>query len=345
MGALAWSIAEPAPLERRRHQRVKVRLAGRFMRSDRLEFDCELIDASPGGIAFSSEAGVQPGERIVAYLNQIGRIEGRVARTFPTGFAVQMTLPPAKREKLADQLTWLANRQSLGLPEDRRHERIAPRDRYTMLRLANGREFTASLIDISISGAALRVDFQPPLGARVVIGSTQAQVVRHLDFGIAVEFMRPFPRRRLQRRHDALTQARVSVRVRIDPFQSLCEAAPILDIVGGGEAEGRDRALLQRPDRLGGRAHDEGKVVEALVLGHQRAGADQRAAADSGAVENDRAHADQRSLADRAAVQDDVMADGAVLADRKRRTHVGVQGAGFLDVRARADDDRLVIAA
>ena len=28
-----------------------------------------------------------------------------------------MTLPTAKREKLADQLTWLANRQSLGLPE------------------------------------------------------------------------------------------------------------------------------------------------------------------------------------------------------------------------------------
>jgi hypothetical protein len=80
------------------------------MRSDRLEFDCESIDASPGGIAFSSEAGVQPGERIIAYLNQIGRIEGRVARTFATGFAVQTTLPPAKREKLADQLTWLANR-------------------------------------------------------------------------------------------------------------------------------------------------------------------------------------------------------------------------------------------
>jgi hypothetical protein len=181
MGALAWSIAEPAPLERRRHQRVKVRLAGRFMRSDRLEFDCESIDASPGGIAFSSDAGVQPGERIVAYLNQVGRIEGRVARRFPGGFAVQMTMPPTKREKLADQLTWLANRQSLGLPEDRRHERIAPRDRYTMLRLANGREFTASLIDISISGAGLRVEFQPPLSARVVVGSTPAQVVRHLD--------------------------------------------------------------------------------------------------------------------------------------------------------------------
>ena len=193
MGALAWKLPEPTEAERRHDLRVEVSLLGRFMRSDRQEFDCESIDASPNGIAFSSDAGVQHGERIVAYLNQIGRIEGRVARTFPSGFAVQMTLPPAKREKLADQLTWLANRQSLGLPEDRRHERIAPRDRYTILRLANGREFTASLIDISISGAALRVDFQPPLGARVVVGSTQAQVVRHLDLGIAVEFMRPFP--------------------------------------------------------------------------------------------------------------------------------------------------------
>ena len=27
MGAVAWSIAEPAPMERRRHQRVKVALA------------------------------------------------------------------------------------------------------------------------------------------------------------------------------------------------------------------------------------------------------------------------------------------------------------------------------
>ena len=102
MGALAWKIAEPAPVERRHDQRVKVRLLGRFMRSDRKEFDCESIDASPYGIAFSSDAGVQPGERIVAYLNQIGRVEGRVARIFPGGFAIQMNVPPAKRDKLGD---------------------------------------------------------------------------------------------------------------------------------------------------------------------------------------------------------------------------------------------------
>jgi PilZ domain len=193
VGALAWKIAEPAQVERRHDQRVKVRLLGRFMRSDRKEFDCESIDASPYGIAFSSDAGVQPNERIVAYLNQIGRVEGRVARIFPGGFAIQMNVPPAKRDKLNSQLTWLANRQSLGLADDRRHERIAPRDRYTILTLPNGREYTATLIDISMSGAALNVDCEPPIGARVVVGATPAEVVRHVNCGIAVEFLNPLP--------------------------------------------------------------------------------------------------------------------------------------------------------
>jgi hypothetical protein len=88
MGALAWKLPEPTEAERRHNQRVEVRLLGRFMRSDRKEFDCESIDASVNGIAFASDAGVQFGERIVAYLNQIGRVEGRVARIFPGGFAI-----------------------------------------------------------------------------------------------------------------------------------------------------------------------------------------------------------------------------------------------------------------
>jgi hypothetical protein len=193
LGAVAWSIAEPATAERRRHQRVRVCLAGRFMRSDRQEFDCESIDASPGGIAFASQASVMLGERIVAYVNQIGRIEGRVARTFEGGFAIQMRLTPAKRDKLADQLTWLANRHVLGLPEDRRHPRIQPRHRVTTVRLANGREFAASLIDLSMSGAAISVACRPPVGSPVVVGTTPAQVVRLIDGGVAVEFLRTIP--------------------------------------------------------------------------------------------------------------------------------------------------------
>jgi hypothetical protein len=179
--------------ERRRHQRVKVRLTGQFMRQDRQEFPCATIDMSPGGIAFEAEASGEIGERIIAYLNQIGRVEGTVARHFYGGFAIQMKLPPLKREKLADQLTWLANRQVLGMPEDRRHERIAPRERNTTLTLPGGREHLARIIDVSRSGVALAVDVTPPIGTPVTVGSRPAQVVRQFSGGLAVEFNRLIP--------------------------------------------------------------------------------------------------------------------------------------------------------
>jgi hypothetical protein len=179
--------------ERRRHQRVKVVLPGRYMLEDRLEYPCQTLDISPGGVAFASSARPRVGERVIAYLNQIGRVEGTVARHFEQGFAIAMKLPFIKREKLADQLTWLVNRQALGMAEDRRHERIAPRFSHTTLKLPNGQEYLARLIDISISGAALTVAATPPIGSPVVIGETGAQVVRHFTGGIAVEFNRPFP--------------------------------------------------------------------------------------------------------------------------------------------------------
>jgi hypothetical protein len=179
--------------ERRRHQRVKVVLPGRYMLEDRREYPCQTIDISPGGVALAGVAKGRIGERVIAYLNQIGRVEGTVARHFDEGFAIQMRLPVIKREKLADQLTWLANRQALGMAEDRRHERIAPRLAHTTLRLPNGQEYLGKLVDVSISGAALTVAATPPIGSPVIVGETAAQVVRQFAGGIAVEFNRPFP--------------------------------------------------------------------------------------------------------------------------------------------------------
>jgi hypothetical protein len=189
-------IAEAIPLvdvrlhERRRHQRVKVVLLGRYMLEDRHEYSCQTIDVSPGGVAIEGAPKGMIGERVVAYFNQIGRVEGTIARHFDRGFAIQMRLPVLKREKLADQLTWLANRQALGLPEDRRHERITPHYARTVLKTPDGREHAARLIDISISGAAMSVEVSPPIGTAVVVGQTPSQVVRHFNGGVAVEFAR-----------------------------------------------------------------------------------------------------------------------------------------------------------
>jgi hypothetical protein len=194
--ALAKMIEhEPHADERRRHSRVKVRLPGQFMRENRKEFPCITIDMSLGGIAFSADERVDLFERIVAYLSHIGRVEGRVVREFQGGFAIAMKLPALKRDKLADQLTWLANRHELGMPEDRRHDRIRPRRTRTTLILPTGREVIASIVDVSQSGVALSLasPVAPPVGTPVTVGTTKGRVVRVFAQGLAVEFARVIP--------------------------------------------------------------------------------------------------------------------------------------------------------
>ncbi len=196
MTALAMVIEhEPRAEERRRHSRVKVRLPGQFMRENRQEFPCITIDMSLGGVALAADEPVELAERIVAYIDHVGRVEGRVVREFPGGFAIAMKLPSLKRDRLADQLTWLANRQDLGMPEDRRHERIRPRRSRTTLILPTGREVMASIVDVSQSGVAVSLasPVAPPVGTPVTVGTTKGYVVRLFPNGLAVEFTRMIP--------------------------------------------------------------------------------------------------------------------------------------------------------
>jgi PilZ domain len=176
--------------ERRRFQRVKVNLLGRYMMADRREFPCQVVNMSPGGIAVIAPVSGAPGERIIAYVDHLGRLEGHVARVFQNGFAMTISATARKRDKLAAQLTWLANRQILSLPEDRRHGRITPRNPIARLIMPNGLNVSCRIIDVSESGAGVATDQRPPVGALVTLGKVQGRVVRHLEDGFAVEFTR-----------------------------------------------------------------------------------------------------------------------------------------------------------
>ena len=176
--------------DRRRHQRVKVNLLGRYMLADRREFPCQVINMSPGGMALIAPVGGAIGERVIAYVDHLGRLEGQIARIFENGFAMTISATARKRDKLAAQLTWLANRHILGLPEDRRHGRIVPRNPVGRLILPNGVNLTCRIIDMSQSGAGIASKERPPIGALVTLGKVQGRVVRHLEDGFAVEFTR-----------------------------------------------------------------------------------------------------------------------------------------------------------
>jgi PilZ domain len=192
--ALPLTKARILPLaeERRRFQRVKVNLLGRYMLEDRREFPCQVINMSPGGMALVAPVIGMPGERVIAYVDHLGRLEGMIARTIDNGFAMTISASARKRDKLAAQLTWIANRHILNLPEDRRHGRFVPRNQLARLILPNGNNIAVRVIDLSQSGAALAIspDQRPPVGAMVNLGKAQGRVVRHVEGGFAIEFTR-----------------------------------------------------------------------------------------------------------------------------------------------------------
>lgn len=180
--------ARPAT-DRRRHRRIQVALLGRFMRASRHEYPCRLTDISVGGAAVLSPVVVTQGERIIAYFDQLGGLEGTVIRVFEGGFAIKFAITAHKREKLAAQLTWMLNKDLLDGIDQRRHERIPLPDRMSTLVLDNGLSLECALIDVSLSGASLQTEVRPHIGSEVTLGKLRCRVMRHHEKGIGVEFI------------------------------------------------------------------------------------------------------------------------------------------------------------
>jgi hypothetical protein len=174
--------------EEGKFQRVRVSVLGRYMLADRREFPCQILEMSPGDALVIAPVSGLDGEKVIAYIDHIGRIEGVIQSQVEGGFEMNIAASPRKRDKMAAQLTWLANKDVLDLPEDRRHERVVPDIRHSTVVLDDGRRYNCKIIDISLSGAAVELDVRPAMGTPVTLGRMRARVVRHFQNGVAVEF-------------------------------------------------------------------------------------------------------------------------------------------------------------
>jgi hypothetical protein len=106
-----------------------------------------------------------------------------------------MTRP--MREKLASKLTWLEKKQkNPSILDARKDARIIPANPHTMLTLADGSIHECFVIDMSIAGASVSAQVQPPVGMPLAIGACIGRVVRLSRNGFAVKFVEP------QNRHD-----------------------------------------------------------------------------------------------------------------------------------------------
>jgi hypothetical protein len=159
------------------------------MRENKDEFVCQIVDMSAGGIAISAQLTAQLGERIIIYVDNMGRLEGDVVRVYEGGFALKLTASSYKREKIVNQLTWLINKDKLKTIETRQHNRFAPKKLEAKITFADGSVHDCKILDMSLGGAAVTVEPMPELGEAVTIGLTQGHVIRHTDNTINIQFL------------------------------------------------------------------------------------------------------------------------------------------------------------
>src|SRR3546814_16754083 len=71
--------AHRAPPERS-FQRVTVNVGGRLMLADHEEYPCTAVDMSPGDVSFLCEGRQRLNERVIAYLDHLGRLRSEERR-------------------------------------------------------------------------------------------------------------------------------------------------------------------------------------------------------------------------------------------------------------------------
>jgi hypothetical protein len=183
------SLRRMEAADRRRHRRVQWAVRVRGLTGEGDEFTCTTVDVCAGGLRINLARPLSQGENLVLYIDNIGRVEGVVARVLnEIGYAVQFTVPPRKRDKIADQLTWLINKDRLGLSDERDAER-RPGGGQVIATYGKGMSIACAVADVSIFGVALKTAGpRPMIGDRVQIGERAGTCVRYIEGGFAVDF-------------------------------------------------------------------------------------------------------------------------------------------------------------
>lgn len=178
--------------ERRKHPRVAFEAKGRFLAPDGSEHPCSIRDMSLGGLALTTDITLDQGSQVIVYLDDYGRFEGKVVRSYEGGFAIETTIAGPRRERLRQRLEALARGEKLEISARRAFARYAPGEagleESSILTLADGESMPCRIIDMSLGGAQVAVENRPPIGTEVSIGRMSGRIVRHTEEGIGIQF-------------------------------------------------------------------------------------------------------------------------------------------------------------
>jgi hypothetical protein len=184
-------FVEPAP-----EVRVIVRIPGRYSladlrdaRGERRVFPCRAVYLSPNEIGLAGPVSGKIGERVIAHVEHLGKLEGPISRLIKGGFMISVTASREKRDELVAKIEWLENFKNHDTPNRRAADRIVPANAYSRLTYADGSVEDCFVRDFSVTGAAISADTLPALKTVLAVGSVIGRVVRHFPGGFAIQFI------------------------------------------------------------------------------------------------------------------------------------------------------------
>lgn len=187
--ASASAFSKPQS-DRRQHKRIDLNLTGRFLNADSEDHPLSTLNISCSGAMIKAESKAAVDTQIVCYFDELGRVSAHIIRQTADGFAVRFNVTDHKRDKIADRLTWLLNKDRLELPDDRttsRYDAGGP----ALIALQDGRQIQCRVVDISLAGASFETDGElPKMGEEVLAGNLRGTVVRVLQNCFAIRYIR-----------------------------------------------------------------------------------------------------------------------------------------------------------
>jgi hypothetical protein len=199
-------LLDEATIKASASARVVIDLPGRYSlanrrnaRGDRREFACRAINVTPHAIALAVPVSGSVGERVIAHVDGIGRLDGAVACAIQGGFIMGILASAQERAILENKIKWLGS-ENAGASDKRTSKRFVPKKSHAQLLQSDGTFSSCLLIDLSETDVAVSADVVPPLGTVLAVGQIVGRVARIFGEGFAVRFIDRQDREDVERR-------------------------------------------------------------------------------------------------------------------------------------------------
>ena len=153
-------------------------------------FACHTNRVSPYRMIVDVPVVGKVGDYLTSYFRDFGKLDGRISDTKPGCFLLELDVTYATRQRIANKLTWLEEKQKdPEIIDLRKNPRVIPAKSHTTLTLADGGVHECFVIDMSVTGAAVSAQVELEVGTPLAIGACVGRVVRASASGVAVRFV------------------------------------------------------------------------------------------------------------------------------------------------------------